>query len=65
MVTAVHNITEALAALAPVPIEDFETKTLLMGDPGMSFSVTNTARKVEDQYSWLMGAFIALGYLLQ
>jgi hypothetical protein len=64
LVSAVHNITEALEALAPVPIEDLQTKTSLMEETDTSFSVTNTARKVENEY-WLMSLFVVLGYLLQ
>ena len=65
LIAAVHNITEALAALAPVPFEDLETKTMLMSETGTSFSVTNNiARKVENQY-WVIGAFVSLGYFLQ
>ena len=61
LASAVHNITEALAALAPVPIEDPETKESLMET---SLSVTNTARKVATQY-WLMSVLVPLGFLLQ
>ena len=64
LVSAVHNITEALEALAPVPIEDLQTKTSLMEETDTSFSVTNIARKVENEY-WLMSLFVVLGYLLQ
>jgi hypothetical protein len=64
LVSAVHNITEALEALAPVPIDDLQTKTSLMEETDTSFSVTNTARKVENEY-WLMSLFVVLGYLLQ
>ena len=66
LVSAVHNITEALAALAPFPIEDPETKTSLMEDPDTSFSLiaNSTARKVEHQY-FLMSFLVALGYFLQ
>ncbi|CAB4002986.1 Hypothetical predicted protein [Paramuricea clavata] len=64
LVPAVHNITEALEALAPVPIEDLQTKTPQMEETDTSFSVTNIARKVEHEY-WLMSFFVVLGYLLQ
>ena len=63
LVSAVHNITEALAALAPVSFEDLETKTLFMADTGTSFSVSNFARKVEHHY-WLTCFLIPLAYVL-
>jgi hypothetical protein len=64
LVSAVHNITEALAALAPVSIEDPETRTALMEDIGTGFSASNFARKVEHHY-WLTTLLIALAILCQ
>ena len=59
-ITAIHNITEALEALAPVPIENsVDDKS----SKDVSFSLKNQARRL-DMKKWFIEVILIFQYFL-
>lgn len=61
-VFSLHNVTEALAALAPVPMDDPESAISLMENDGARSSATNGAKKPRENYG-LISTMVAVIYM--